>query len=130
MADLAIETESLRKHFDRTLAVADQSLSIRCGEVFGFLGPNGAGKTTSLKVLLGLIEPTGGAGTVLGAPLVTGGARARLGFLPRHFRFHGGLTGRELLRVHGRLFGIRGAPLEAGIDALLARVALTDAADR
>jgi len=130
MPDLAIETESLRKQFDRTLAVADLSLSIRCGEVFGFLGPNGAGKTTSLKLLLGLIEPSGGAGTVLGAPLGTRGARARIGFLPEHFRFHDCLTGRELLRIHGRLFGMRGAALETRIDALLARVALTDAADR
>jgi ABC-2 type transport system ATP-binding protein len=130
MPDLAIETESLRKRFDRTLAVADLSLAIRQGEVFGFLGLNGAGKTTSLKLLLGLIEPTGGAGTVLGAPLGTRTARARIGFLPEHFRFHDCLTGRELLRIHGRLFGLRGAPLEARIDALLARVALTDAADR
>jgi ABC-2 type transport system ATP-binding protein len=130
MPDLAIETESLRKRFGPTLAVADLSLAIRRGEVFGFLGPNGAGKTTSLKLLLGLIEPTGGSGTVLGAPLGTRAARARIGFLPEHFRFHDCLTGRELLRIHGRLFGLRGAPLEARIDALLARVALTDAADR
>src|SRR5215471_2745335 len=130
MPDLAIETESLRKLFGRTLAVADVSLAIRRGEVFGFLGPNGAGKTTSLKLLLGLIEPSGGSGTVLGAPLGTRNARARIGFLPEHFRFHECLTGRELLRIHGRLFGRRGAALEARIDALLARVALTEAADR
>jgi len=130
MPDLAIETESLRKHFDRTVAVADLSLAIRRGEVFGFLGPNGAGKTTSLKLLLGLIDPTGGKGSVLGAPLGTRSARARIGFLPEHFRFHDCLTGRELLRIHGRLFGMRGVALEARIDALLARVALTDAADR
>ena len=54
----------------------------------------------------------------------------RIGFLPEHFRFHECLTGRELLRIHGRLFGLRGAPLESRIDALLARVALSDAADR
>ncbi len=130
MPDLAIETESLRKHFDRTVAVADLSLAIRRGEVFGFLGPNGAGKTTSLKLLLGLIDPTGGAGTVLGAPLGTRGTRSKIGFLPEHFRFHDCLTGRELLRIHGRLFGLRGAALEARIDTLLARVALTEAADR
>jgi ABC-2 type transport system ATP-binding protein len=130
MPDLAIETESLRKHFDRTVAVAGLSLGIRRGEVFGFLGPNGAGKTTSLKLLLGLVEPTAGAGMVLGAPLGTRTARARIGFLPEHFRFHECLTARELLRIHGRLFGLRGAPLESRIDALLARVALTDAADR
>jgi ABC-2 type transport system ATP-binding protein len=130
MPDLAIETESLRKHFDRTVAVADLSLAIRRGEVFGFLGPNGAGKTTSLKLLLGLIVPTGGAGAVLGAPLGTRGTRSKIGFLPEHFRFHDCLTGRELLRIHGRLFGLRGAPLEARIETLLARVALTEAADR
>jgi len=130
MPDLAIETESLRKHFDRTVAVADLSLAIRSGEVFGFLGPNGAGKTTSLKLLLGLIEPSGGSGRVLGAPIGTREARARIGFLPEHFRFHECLTGRELLRIHGRLFGLRGAALDARIDTLLARVALTDAADR
>jgi ABC-2 type transport system ATP-binding protein len=130
MADLAIETDSLRKHFDRTVAVTDLSLAIRRGEVFGFLGPNGAGKTTSLKLLLGLIEPSGGSGNVLATPLGTRETRARIGFLPEHFRFHECLTGRELLRIHGRLFGLRGAPLEARIDTLLARVALTDAADR
>ena len=54
----------------------------------------------------------------------------RIGFLPEHFRFHDCLTGRELLRVHGRLFGLRGAALEPRIDRLLARVDLTDAADR
>ena len=130
MPDLAIETESLRKRFDSTVAVADLSLAIRRGEVFGFLGPNGAGKTTSIKLLLGLIEPSGGSGTVLGAPLGTRETRARIGFLPEHFRFHECLTGRELLRIHGRLFGLRGAALEARVDVLLARVALTEAADR
>ena len=130
MTDLAIETESLHKRFDGTVAVADLSLAIGRGEVFGFLGPNGAGKTTSLKLLLGLIEPSGGSGKVLAAPLGTRATRARIGFLPEHFRFHECLTGRELLRIHGRLFGLRGASLEARIDRLLARVALTDAADR
>jgi len=110
--------------------VADLSITIRRGEVFGFLGPNGAGKTTSLKLLLGLIEPTSGRGRMLGAPLGTRAARARIGFLPEHFRFHDCLTGRELLRIHGRLFGLRGAALEARIDELLARVALWDAANR
>jgi ABC-2 type transport system ATP-binding protein len=130
MPDPAIETRSLHKRFGRTVAVADLSLTIERGEVFGFLGPNGAGKTTSLKLLLGLIEPTSGGGTVLGAPLGLRAARARIGFLPEHFRFHDCLTGRELLRIHGRLFGLRGAALEGRIDALLARVALWDAADR
>jgi ABC-2 type transport system ATP-binding protein len=120
MPDSVIETRSLRKEFGDNVAVADLSLEIGRGEVFGFLGPNGAGKTTSLKLLLGLIEPSAGDGSVLGAPLGRRAARERIGFLPEHFRFHDCLTGRELLRVHGRLFGLRGAALESRIDRLLA----------
>ena len=69
MSDLVIDTRGLRKWFGPTLAVADLSLSVRAGEIFGFLGPNGAGKTTSVKMLLGLVHPDGGDGRVLGAPL-------------------------------------------------------------
>jgi ABC-2 type transport system ATP-binding protein len=57
-------------------------------------------------------------------------ARARVGFLPEHFRFHDSLTGRELLRMHGRLYGLRGLPLESRIEMLLSRVDMLDAADR
>lgn len=130
MSEAVVQTRSLRRQFGATVAVADLSLSIGRGEIFGFLGPNGAGKTTSLKLLLGLLEPGGGTGEVLGAPLGERRARARIGFLPEHFRFHSCLTGRELLRFHGRLHGMRGAVLERRIDELLVRVDLTDAEDR
>ena len=125
-----IETQGLRKQFGQTVAVSDLSLQVRAGEIFGFLGPNGAGKTTSIKMLLALIEPTSGTGRVLGAPLGDRAARARIGFLPEHFRFHETLTATELLRFHGRLYGLRGVSLDARIDRLLTRVDLVDAADR
>lgn len=125
-----IETRALSKRFGDTLAVADLSLTVRAGEVFGFLGPNGAGKTTSIKMLLALVPPTGGSGTVLGTPLGNRATRAHIGFLPEHFRFHETLTGRELLRFHGRLSGVRGRVLESTIDRLLGCVDLLDAADR
>jgi ABC-2 type transport system ATP-binding protein len=125
-----IETHGLRKQFGRTTAVADLSLQVGAGEIFGFLGPNGAGKTTSIKMLLALVEPTSGTGQLLGAPLGDRAARARVGFLPEHFRFHDTLTARELLRFHGRLYGVRGAALDARIAQLLTRVDLVDAADR
>jgi ABC-2 type transport system ATP-binding protein len=130
MTSAVIETEGLRKQFGSTLAVSGLSLSVQKGEVFGFLGPNGAGKTTSVKMLLSLVEPTGGFARVLGAPLGDRASRARIGFLPEHFRFHDCLTARELLRFHGRLHGLRGHDLEARIDRLLDRVDLLDAADR
>ncbi len=60
MTGAVVETRGLRKRFGDKLAVADLSLSLGPGEIFGFLGPNGAGKTTSLKMLLGLLEPSGG----------------------------------------------------------------------
>jgi len=130
VSETAIATRGLQKRFGPTLAVADLSLSVRAGEAFGFLGPNGAGKTTSIKMLLALVEPSGGTGTVLGAPLGDRAVRARIGFLPEHFRFHEYLTARELLRFHGRLYGLRGLPLDARIEDLLVRVDMLDAADR
>ena len=125
-----IETHSLRKEFGSTIAVSDLSLQVREGEIFGFLGPNGAGKTTSIKMLLALVAPTSGTGHVLGAPLGDRAVRARIGFLPEHFRFHETLTATELLRFHGRLYGLHGLSLDARIDRLLTRVDLADAADR
>ena len=125
-----IETRGLTRSFGPKLAVADLTLSVEAGEVFGFLGPNGAGKTTSVKMLLGLIEPSSGSGQVLGRPLGDRRARSRLGFLPEHFRFQEWLTGRELLEFHGRLFGLSGATLRNRIDELLGRVDLFDAAHR
>jgi ABC-2 type transport system ATP-binding protein len=130
MPENAIETASLRREFGRNVAVAGLSLAVPRGEVFGFLGPNGAGKTTSLKLLLGLIAPTSGGGTVLGAPLGEREVRARIGFLPEHFRFHDCLNARELLHFHGRLLGLPARGLESRIEALLLRVGLDDAAHR
>src|SRR2546423_134888 len=125
-----IETSHLRRRFGEKLAVAALSITVRRGEVFGFLGPNGAGKTTSLKMLLALIEPTSGRGTMLGKPLGDRASRAKVGFLPEHFRFQDWLTGRELLRFHGRLYGLSGHALDAKAETLLHRVDLVDAADR
>jgi ABC-2 type transport system ATP-binding protein len=130
VTDHVIETRALRKQYGPTLAVADLSLTVRRGEIFGFLGPNGAGKTTSIKMLLALVQPSAGSGHVLGAPIGDRDTRSRIGFLPEHFRFHDTLSARELLRFHGRLYGLRGLDLDARIDRLLTRVDLLDAADR
>jgi len=88
------------------------------------LGPNGAGKSTTLKLLLGLARPTAGNARLLGLPATEFAARRRIGFLPEHFHFHDWLSGPELLRLHGRLFGLSGDVLRRRIPALLARVGL------
>ena len=130
MAEPALEAWSLRKDFGPKTAVRDLTLSVPKGEVFGFLGPNGAGKTTSVKMLLGLVHPTAGRGRLLGKPIGETRARARVGYLPEHFAFHEWLRGRELLRFHGRLLGLGGPSLEAGLEGLLRRVELLGAGDR
>ena len=128
--DPVIEAFGLRKLYEGRVAMGNLTLEVHRGEVFGFLGPNGGGKTTSVKMLLGLVAPTGGTARVLGAPLGNVAARAKLGFLPEHFRYHEWLTGREMLRFHGRLFQMPTRSLRARIDELLTRVDLLDAADR
>lgn len=127
---LAIETHGLCKVFGEKVAVADLTLSVEQGEVFGFLGPNGAGKTTSIKMLLGLITPSGGEGRLLGAPLGDYRARRRVGFLPEHFRFHDWLTGAEFLGLHADLYQMSRESIAPRIQELLALVGLSDHADQ
>jgi ABC-2 type transport system ATP-binding protein len=126
----AIETNELRKEFGDNAAVKSLTLQIQQGEVFGFLGPNGAGKTTSIKMLVGLITPTSGRASLLGAPLGDRTTRARIGFLPEHFRFQDWLTAREFLTLHGQLFGMQRSRLSARVDELLERVGLDGFRDR
>jgi len=129
-ASLAIETSGLRKEYGAKVAVADLSLTVQRGEIFGFLGPNGAGKTTAVKMLLGLIAPTAGAGRILGRPLSDIEVRRRIGFLPEHFRFYDWLTARELLRYHGKLLGMTDAACKRQIPQLLDLVGLIRHADQ
>jgi ABC-2 type transport system ATP-binding protein len=121
----AIQTHALRKEFGDNVAVRGLTLEVQQGEVFGFLGPNGAGKTTSIKMLLGLVRPTSGEARLLGTPIGGSAVRARIGFLPEHFRFHDWLTAREFLTLHGQLYGMPASRLTRRIDELLERVGLT-----
>lgn len=120
----AIEIHSLRKVFGEKVAVADLTLTVERGEVFGFLGPNGAGKTTAVKMLLGLITPTSGEGKLLGLPLGDHMGRERVGFLPEHFRFHDWLTAEEFLRLHGELYRMSSDRLRRRVPELLDLVGL------
>jgi ABC-2 type transport system ATP-binding protein len=122
--DLAIDAQRLRKEFGSKVAVEDFTLAVDQGEVFGFLGPNGAGKTTSVKMLLGLFHPTAGTARLLGQPLGDKSTRARIGFLPEHFRFHEWLKASEFLDLHSRLYGMSAAQREETVPRLLELVGL------
>ena len=127
---LAITTTHLRKEFDTNIAVRGLTLQVEQGEVFGFLGPNGAGKTTSVKMLLGLVAPTSGQAMLLGAPLGDRAVRAKIGFLPEHFRFHDWLTAHEFLDLHGQLYGMTASHLRERVSELLDLVGLTQFRDK
>ncbi len=124
-SEFAIETQGLRKLYGDVLAVGGLTLQVPQGEVFGFLGPNGAGKTTSIKMLLGLVAPSAGSASLLGQPLGSRSVRARIGFLPEHFRFHDWLSAGEFLTLHGELYGMAKERLRPRIKELLELVGLT-----
>ncbi|HEX5591012.1 MAG TPA: ABC transporter ATP-binding protein [Candidatus Limnocylindrales bacterium] len=123
-----IDVAGLRKRYGRIEALADLTMTVRPGEVFGFLGPNGAGKTTTVKLLLGLARPSGGSGRVLGAPLGDREARRRIGYLPELFRYQPWLRAREVLALHADLIGMPGATRARAFDDVLGLVGLADRA--
>lgn len=128
--NFAIRTQNLRKVFKNKVAVGNLSLSVRRGEIFGFLGPNGAGKSTSIKMLLGLVKPSGGEAFALGEPAGDVAVRRKIGFLPEDFRFYPWLTAAELLALHGRLSGVPSDVLRERVPALIDLVGLAPHRDK
>jgi ABC-2 type transport system ATP-binding protein len=129
-SDFGIRTRRLRKVFSGKVAVRNLTLDVPRGEVFGFLGPNGAGKSTSVKMLLGLVFPKSGEAEILGHPAGDVKTRSKVGFLPEHFRFYDWLTPIELLKLHGRLYGMSHAKLRQRVPVLLDLVGLTSHRDK
>jgi ABC-2 type transport system ATP-binding protein len=114
----------------RVQAVHGVTFDVRRGEIFGFLGPNGAGKTTTIKMLMGLLKPTSGTGTLLGHPLGHRAARERLGFLPEHPYFYDYLKPMEFLDFYGRLFPMTAKERRRRSEALIERLGLSHAVGR
>jgi ABC-2 type transport system ATP-binding protein len=102
------------------------TLSVEEGEVFGCLGPNGAGKTTILKLLLGLVFPSGGTARILGCDLNDISVKRFIGFLPEQPYFYDHLTPLELLHYYARLSGVEPRERKRKVDAALARVSMSD----
>ncbi|GAB3993947.1 ABC transporter ATP-binding protein [Glycomyces albus] len=114
MDENIVSTDRLTKRYGEHLAVDQVSLSVRRGEVYGFLGPNGAGKTTTLRMLLGLVKPSGGAALVHGMAPGSPDSLRRTGSLVEGPGFFPYLSGLENLRVIARYRGLgRGEAEEA-----------------
>lgn len=126
----AIEIEGLTKTFgfgvDTVTAVDALDLTVDQGEVFGFLGPNGAGKTTTVQMLMQIIFPTSGVGSLLGKVLGDISAREKIGYLPELFQFHAFLRADEFLDFHARLYGIPASERPKRIKEVLDQVGLTE----
>ncbi|MCP9621498.1 ABC transporter ATP-binding protein [Nocardia otitidiscaviarum] len=129
MNDSIAVTERLTKRYGPHTAVDAVDMSVRRGEIYGFLGPNGAGKTTTLRMLVGLIRPTGGTATVLGRAPGDPAALRRMGVLIEGPGFYPYLSGRDNLRVLARYRGVGGNAGSGGVAEVLDRVGLTDRGD-
>ncbi len=128
-----IETYSLSKSYKRIQAVKGLDLQVQRNSIFGFLGPNGAGKTTTIKMLLGLVRPTGGSASVLGHDIVSESVEVRthIGYLPQDPRFYEYMTARETLRFAARFFYAgQESEVEVRIAETMELVGLADKADR
>jgi ABC-2 type transport system ATP-binding protein len=131
--DLIISTENLTKAYGKRQVVSNLNLAVPRGSICGFLGANGAGKSTTIKLLLGLLQPTSGVGTVFGKNIATDSVaiRERVGFLAQSPSFYGYLTARETLQFVASFFftGSKTA-ISARIEELIEIVGLSGKADR
>jgi ABC-2 type transport system ATP-binding protein len=128
----AVKVEGLGKRFGSTEALRDVTLSVERGMVFGLLGPNGAGKTTLVRILATLLAPDEGRAEVLGHDVARAAATVRsvIGLAGQFAAIDELLTGRENLRMFGRLFRLSRREAARRADQLLERFELDDAADR
>jgi len=132
----AIEIHHISKEFKegfsgkKVKAVEDLSLTVPCGEVFGFLGPNGAGKSSTIKILVNLIFPDTGTAKILDKEVHRPEVRKHLGYLPENPYFYDYLTPEELLWFGGTASGMPKDVIKIRTDELLEKVNLQDARKR
>jgi ABC-2 type transport system ATP-binding protein len=119
--DAIVVTEHLSRRFGSLVAVSDVSLSIRRGEIFGVLGPNGAGKSTTIRMLCGILDPSGGSGKVVGYDLHREPERIkeRIGYMTQRFSLYEDLSVQENLGFYAGLYGIPGGRRRARVEEVL-----------
>lgn len=128
----AVRTEALVRRFGATTAVAGIDLTVRPGEIYGFLGPNGAGKSTLIRMLCTLLRPSAGRALVAGHDVVAEPTevRLRIGVALQDAALDDSQTGRELLALQGRLYGLRRAVVRRRVEEVLDLVSIGSAIDR
>jgi ABC-2 type transport system ATP-binding protein len=130
--DVIVRTAHLSRRFGDLQAVRDVSLEVRRGEIFGVLGPNGAGKSTTIRMLCGILDPSGGSGTVVGFDIARDPERIkeRIGYMTQRFSLYEDLSVFENLRFYAGLYGVPGARRAARIEEVLRATGLRDRRDQ
>jgi ABC-2 type transport system ATP-binding protein len=128
----AIEAHDLTRTFGAFTAVDHITFAVRTGEVFGFLGANGAGKTTAIRMLTGLLRPSGGRASVAGHDVSTESEAIKraIGYMGQRFSLYEDLTVRENVALYGGIYGLAPRVVRERTDRMLARLGLTHAADQ
>lgn len=133
MMDYVIQTKGLTKDYEKGFwrktkvrALEDLSLDVEPGQIFGFLGGNGAGKTTTIKILMGLIFPSGGSARVLGEDISDVRVHSRIGYCPENPYFYDYLKAFELMDYFGQLFGMEASKRKVAAGELLTKVGLKE----
>ena len=127
----AIDARDLTRTFGAFTAVDHITFDVRAGEVFGFLGANGAGKTTAIKMLVGLLAPSGGEATVAGFDVRTQRDRIKcaIGYMSQRFSLYADLTVRENIQLYGGIYGLSDDEITTRTTNLLDTLGLTDRAN-
>ncbi|MBU0512824.1 MAG: ABC transporter ATP-binding protein [Chloroflexi bacterium] len=117
----AVETQQLTKKFGGFTAVDRVDFYIPKGEIFGLLGPNGAGKTTTIRMLCGILEPSGGTGTVLGYDIAKDPEeiKKRIGYMSQKFSLYNDLTAQENIRFYAAIYGVPKKERTPRVDELI-----------
>jgi ABC-2 type transport system ATP-binding protein len=131
-AETIIHTEHLERRFGDLVAVRDVSLDVKKGEIFGVLGPNGAGKSTTIRMLCGILDPTGGGGTVVGFDIAREAEKIkeRIGYMTQRFSLYEDLTVHENLRFYAGIYGVAGRTKKARIEEIIASTGLQKRRDQ
>ena len=128
----AVLTEGLVRRYGATTALRGIDIQVKSGEIYGFLGPNGAGKSTLIRILCTLVRPSAGRAVVAGFDVADQPqeVRVRIGSALQEAALDSGQTGRELLTLQGRLYGLRRRDVRRRLDEVLDLVSIGEAIDR